>query len=143
MTYKEFSSQLIRAGFISYAMFLVFASAGEAVFEDVFQIRFLSFMIFSGITFLIVGIRLILGVGPPVEVLRPNSREMSGAIAMPFIVGPGTISTGVLAGSQLTYPMAVLSLGLALGTAIFAIILLKKLHDFVQTHNEKYIERYC
>ena len=142
VTYKEFTRQLIRAGLISYAVFLVFASAGEAVFEDVFQIRFLSFMIFGGITFLIVGIRLILGVGPPVDALRPHSQEMSGAIAMPFIVGPGTISASVLAGSQLSYPMAVISLGLSLGTAIFAIILLKKLHDYVHAHNEKYIERY-
>jgi multiple antibiotic resistance protein len=142
ISYKEFSNQLIRAGLISYSVFLLFAWAGEAVFEDVFQIRFLSFMIFGGITFLIVGIRLILGAGPPVETLRPHSREMSGAIAMPFIVGPGTISASVLAGSQLTYPKAMLSLGLSLGAAIVAIILLKKLHDFVNARNEKYVERY-
>ena len=141
-TFREFSGQVIRAGLISYAVFLVFAWAGETIFEDVFQIRFISFMIFGGITFLIVGIRLILGWGPPVEALPMQSSELSGAIAMPFIVGPGTISASVLAGSRLPFLEASLSIGLALGLSILAIILLKKLHDFVHVRDERYVARY-
>ncbi|MES9815860.1 MAG: MarC family protein [Candidatus Thiodiazotropha sp.] len=140
--FKELSGQLIRAGLISYAVFLLFAWAGEALFENVFQIRFISFMIFGGVTFLIVGIRLILGTGPPVAALRPQSGELSGAIAMPFIVGPGTISASVLAGSRLSYPDAALAIGLALVIAIAAIILLKKIHDVVHARDERYVTRY-
>jgi multiple antibiotic resistance protein len=140
--FRAFSGQLIRAGVISYVVFLIFAFAGEAVFEDVFQIRFLSFMIFGGITFLIVGVRLILGAGPPVEALRPDARDMSGAIAMPFIVGPGTISASVLAGSRLDFLDAAIAIGLALGISIAAIIVLKKAHDIVHAHDERYVARY-
>jgi multiple antibiotic resistance protein len=140
--FQVFAGVLIKAGLISYAVFILFAWAGEAVFEDVFQIRFISFMIFGGITFLIVGIRLILGIGPPVEALRPQSGELSGVIAMPFIVGPGTISASVLAGSRLPYMEASLAIGLALGTSIAAIILLKKIHDVVHARDERYVARY-
>jgi multiple antibiotic resistance protein len=66
LDFKVLSGQLIRAGLISYVVFLLFAWAGEAMFKNVFRIRFISFMIFGGVTFLIVGIRLILGIGPPV-----------------------------------------------------------------------------
>jgi multiple antibiotic resistance protein len=142
MEFKALSGQLVRAGLISYTVFLLFAWAGEAVFEDVLQIRFLSFMIFGGVTFLIVGVRLILGIGPPVEALRPQSGELSGAIAMPFIVGPGTISASVLAGSRLTYFDAALAIGLALVVAIVSIILLKKIHDVVHARDERYVARY-
>ncbi|MBW9264987.1 MAG: MarC family protein [Candidatus Thiodiazotropha sp. (ex. Lucinisca nassula)] len=142
LDFKVLSGQLIRAGLISYIVFLLFAWAGEAMFENVFQIRFISFMIFGGVTFLIVGIRLILGIGPPVETLRPQSGELSGAIAMPFIVGPGTISASVLAGSRLSYPDAALAIGLALAVAIAAIVLLKKIHDVVRERDERYVARY-
>jgi multiple antibiotic resistance protein len=142
VSFKDFSEQLIRAGIISYAVFLIFAWAGEAVFEEVFQIRFISFMIFGGVTFLIVGVRLILGIGPPVESLRPHSGDLSGAIAMPFIVGPGTISASVLAGSRINFWQAALAIGLAVVLAIGAIILLKKLHDLVHLRDERYVARY-
>ncbi|MDH5649094.1 MAG: MarC family protein [Gammaproteobacteria bacterium] len=140
--FKTFSVLLIRAGLISYAVFLLFAWAGELIFDDVMQIRFLAFMIFGGITFLVIGVRLILGVGPPVESINPQSKEIAGAIAMPFIVGPGTISASVLAGSQLNPVKASFSIGLGLVCAIASIILLKKLHDWVQTRHERYVERY-
>ena len=127
MPSRAFSGQLIRAGIISYAVFLVFAWGGEAVFEDVLQVRFLSFMIFGGITFLIIGIRMILGIGAPVESLRPYKKEVSGAIAMPFIVGPGTITA---------------SLALGLGAAIAAILVVKRIYDIVQNSKETYVSRY-
>jgi multiple antibiotic resistance protein len=142
VSFKSFSEYLIRAGVISYVIFLIFAWAGEAIFENVFQIRFISFMIFGGVTFLIVGIRLILGIGPPVESLRPDAMDLSGAIAMPFIVGPGTISASVLAGSRLDFGMAALAIGLALASSIVAIILLKKIHDVVHQRAERYVARY-
>jgi multiple antibiotic resistance protein len=61
---------------------------------------------------------------------------------MPFIVGPGTISASVLAGSRLSYPDAALAIGLALVVAIAAIILLKKTHDVVRERDERYVARY-
>jgi multiple antibiotic resistance protein len=61
---------------------------------------------------------------------------------MPFIIGPGTISASVLAGSRLDFVLGSLAISLALAAAIGSIILLKKLHDMVQTRSERYVERY-
>jgi len=142
MAMRDFATQLLRAGLLSLAVLLAFAWAGEVIFEDVMQVRFLSFMIFGGITFLIIGVRLILYATPPVQSLRPESKEVSGAIAMPFIIGPGTISASVLAGSRLNFLLGALAIGLALAAAIGSIVLLKKLHDMVQTRSARYVERY-
>jgi multiple antibiotic resistance protein len=142
MSLRDFSTQLVRAGIISLAVFLLFAWSGEVLFEDVMQVRFLSFMIFGGITFLIIGVRLVLYAGSPIATLSPQSREVSGAIAMPFIIGPGSISASVLAGSRLDFFLAALAIGLALAAAIASIVLLKVLHDVVQTRSERYVERY-
>lgn len=139
---RIFSMQLFRAGIISFFVFLIFAWIGERVFEDLMQVRFLAFMIFGGITFLIIGVRLILGHGPPVESLRPGTKDYSGTIAMPFLIGPGTISASVITGSRLDLPLSSLAIGCALACAIGAIIMLKMLYDFVHSRNEKYVERY-
>jgi len=138
----RFSKLLLWTSFISLLAFIGFALVGEALFEKIFQVRFASFQIFGGITFLIIGIRLILGMGPPMEALRADSSQLSGAIAMPLIVGPGTISASVLAGSRLDLVFASLCIGLALSVAILAILLFKFIHDHALRHNEAYLQRY-
>ncbi len=138
----QFSKQLLWAACISLLAFTGFALAGDAVFEQIFRVRFASFQIFGGITFLIIGIRLILGVGPPLKAIRADSAYLSGTIAMPLIVGPGTISASVLAGSRLDPLLAFLCIGLALSTAIFAILLFKFIHDQALKRNEVYLQRY-
>ena len=140
--YFRFLQLLLWASFISFFAFVGFALVGDALFERIFQVRFASFQIFGGITFLIIGIRLILGMSPPMEALRADSSQLSGAIAMPLIVGPGTISASVLAGSRLNPALACLCIGLALSTAILAILLFKFIHDRALSHNDVYLQRY-
>ncbi len=140
--FPAFSRLLFRASVLSLVAFVVFALAGDAIFEQVLQVRFASFQIFGGITFLIIGIRLILGIGPPMEALRPDSTHLSGAIAMPLIVGPGTISASVFAGSRLDPGWASLCIGLALGVAILGILLFKYLHDQAVKYGKNYLQRY-
>jgi len=139
---RRFSRLLIWASFLSLAAFIFFALAGDALFAQVLQVQFASFQIFGGITFLIIGIRLILGMGPPMEALRPESSQLSGAIAMPLIVGPGTISASVFAGSRLDPVLACLCITLALFAAILSIILFKVIHDHVLRRSEIYLQRY-
>ena len=138
----QFARLIFRAGLISFCVFFLFAWLGEVIFYNVLQVRFLAFMIFGGITFLIIGVRLILGIGPPIDTVNPQSNEIAGAIAMPFIVGPGTISASVIAGSSLGLPMSSLAIALGLGCALGSITLFKMLHDYVHSRREKYVERY-
>ena len=118
MIFFRFLRLLLWASLLSFMAFVVFALAGDTIFEQVMQVRFASFQIFGGITFLIIGIRLILGIGPPMEALRPDSSHLSGAITMPLIVGPSTISASVFAGARLDPTLAILCIGLALVVAI-------------------------
>ena len=104
--------------------------------------RLNQFLICGGVTFLIVGTRLIMGSGPPVDALQPSSGSASAAIAMPFIVGPGTISASVLAGSRLEPSVASLVIAAALVSAIAAMLAIKWIHDFVRIRNEELIARY-
>lgn len=134
--------QLVRAAVISFLVFATFALAGDKIFENVLQVRFSSFQIFGGVTFLIIGVRLIAGSESPVEGLRPDSGQVSGTIAMPFIVGPGTISASVIAGSNLPPVLALISIFIALSVAMAAILLVKALHDAARKRDERLVQRY-
>lgn len=138
----QFTRIMLRAGLISFFVFFLFAWLGEVIFDNVLQVRFLAFMIFGGITFLIIGVRLILGIGPPMSSINPHSEEVAGAIAMPFIVGPGTISASVIAGTQLGLAKSSLAIALGLALALGSIVVFKKVHDYVKTRSERYVERY-
>ncbi|MBD3224657.1 MAG: MarC family protein [Caldithrix sp.] len=137
-----FRQILIRAAWISFSIFSVFALLGDAVFRYVFQSSFASFQIFGGIIFLIIGARFVFSGYEAIRSLRGNPEHIAGSIAMPIMVGPGTVSASILAGKELFFPFEILSIFLAIVISIAIIMLLKKLHDIVKPRNEKIIEYY-
>ena len=142
MGMRDFATQTLKAFALSFVIFVLFAWAGDRLFEQAFQVRFESFMIFGGIVFLVVGIRLILGIGPPVSIPVGGARDISGAIAMPFVVGPGTISAVVIISNRHGHGASVAIVLLAIATAVAALLGLKWLHDRVRYRHERYVERY-
>ncbi len=139
---KHFSFVILRASLISFVVFSFFAVFGDYVFTHIFQIRFASFLIFGGVIFLIIGLRFIFQGPDAVEILRGKPEHLTGAVAMPFMIGPGTINASVLIGNQINYGLAILAIVLALFLVCLSIIAIKALHDFISIRNEKLIERY-
>jgi multiple antibiotic resistance protein len=66
-----------------------------------------------------------------------------GTIALPFMIGPGTISASVIIGKRLQNPTSTfLAIIVAVIAASASLVALKALHDFVQTKKEELLERY-
>ena len=141
LEFREFARQLFRAMVISFVVFASFAGAGEALFESAFQVRFFAFRIFGGITFLIIGIRLIMGV-PEVADRQPKGEHVAASIAMPFIIGPGTISASVITGSRLDLGWAAAAIALAQLAALVALLAFKRIHDHILVTHEPLMHRY-
>lgn len=133
---------LLRASLISFCVFAVFALAGEPVFMRVLNVRFAAFQIFGGLVFLLVGLRLMLGGSQAIETLRGPAEHLAGAIAMPFMIGPGTVSASVLVGSRLSGSLALLALATALLLTSLCLVAIKLLLDRVREINSRLIERY-
>jgi small neutral amino acid transporter SnatA (MarC family) len=133
---------LLRASVISFLVFAVFALAGELVFTRGLNVRFAAFQIFGGLVFLLVGIRLMLGGAKAIETLRGPAEHLAGAIAMPFMIGPGTVSAAVLVGSRLETSLALLAIAAALTLASLCLVGIKLLLDRVREINSRLIERY-
>lgn len=138
----EFRRILVRAGLISSSVFTIFALLGDMIFEDLLQARFASFQIFGGLIFLLIGIQFVFTGPGALRSIRGAPEHVAGSIAMPIMIGPGTVSASILAGSKLPPLLATGGIFGAVGLTVLVMIFLKRLHDFVRPRNEKLIERY-
>ena len=142
MERRSFRQVLLRAGTISSVVFYFFAILGDTVFSEIMQVEFASFQIFGGIVFLLIGLQFVFRGPQAIEILRGESEHLAGAIAMPVLIGPGTISVSVIIGKRLDPLMAGISIFSAISISVVIILLLKSLHDIVRTRHERLIKRY-
>lgn len=139
-----FTRIILRASIVSTIAFLLFAWLGDFIFSNIFYVRFSSFLIFGGILFLLIGLRMMLTGSAAIAPLQGGDpQRVVGTIALPFMIGPGTISASVIIGQRLKesiqFSFAII---IAVIAAAVSLIALKALHDFVQTRNEELLERY-
>jgi multiple antibiotic resistance protein len=142
VSFSSFVLVMTRAGIVSVIVFSLFAVLGDLIFADVIQAEFASFQIFGGIVFLLIGIQFVFNGNSAIEGLRGESAHIAGAIAMPIMIGPGTISASVVAGQRLSPQMAVLSVVAAITVSVGVILCLKKVQDYVLPRNGRLVERY-
>lgn len=137
-----FVSVMLRAGIIASVVFCCFAVLGDAIFSSMFQTQFASFQIFGGVIFLLIGLQFVFRGPTAIEVLRGESEYLAGAIAMPILIGPGTISASVLIGKRHEPITACAAVVTAVMLSLALILVLKSIHDFVKPRRAKLIERY-
>lgn len=138
----NFSRVLTRAGLIAAVVFCCFALLGDAIFSNVVQAEFASFQIFGGVVFLLIGLQFVFRGPTAIEMLRGDAKHLASAIAMPVLVGPGTISASVVIGQRQSPVFACLAIFFAVAVATVSILLLKWLHDYVRPNREALVEHY-
>jgi len=138
-----FGGIVARACAVSAFVFGIFAWTGDAIFSQILQVHFASFQVFGGVLFLLIALRFMLSGGQSTLVLlRGEPAHVAGAIAMPFVIGPGTVSAATLAGMRLPLSLALLSIATALATTAMILVLLKAVFDRVKDRYAKVTERY-
>jgi multiple antibiotic resistance protein len=139
---REFRHVLLRASIIASGVFCLFAILGDAVFSEIVQVEFASFQIFGGIVFLLIGLQFVFRGPQAIEILRGESEHLAGAIAMPVLIGPGTISASVIIGKRLDPLMACTAILFAVTISVTIMLLLKLLHDITRPRRERLVQRY-
>ncbi|QDU80977.1 putative antibiotic transporter [Polystyrenella longa] len=142
LSLSEFSRVLLRGGFIATAVFCTFTVLGDAIFSKLMQANFASFQIFGGVVFMLIGLQFVFRGPAAIELLRGESEHLAGAIAMPMLIGPGTISASVLIGQKHDVLPACVTIFSAVFISILIMIGLKAIHDYVREKNERLIDRY-
>ena len=140
---SSFTRVLVRGSMISAIVFILFAWGGEAFFRDYLQVRFASFQIFGGIVFLMIGLRFVFsGAGAMKDLMGGSQAAMAGSIAMPIMIGPGTVSASVVIGTRLPLAGAVIVIVGTLALTVLLLVAMKCLHDRLQHRNAAMTDRY-
>lgn len=139
---KVFNKALIQGSLMALTVFILFAWGGEAIFNRYLNVRFESFQIFGGIIFLVIGYRYVFEGAETIGAMRGAPEHLASTIAMPFMIGPGTISAAVVTGVSLPLLPAAAIIAVSLSVTCIMLILMKFLHDFLQEKHSKYIDRY-
>ncbi|MFV5343168.1 MULTISPECIES: MarC family protein [unclassified Acinetobacter] len=139
---KVFNKALIQGGLIAYAVFLLFAWGGEAIFNRYLNVRFESFQIFGGLIFLVIGYRYVFQGADTIGEMRGAPEHLAGTVAMPFMIGPGTISAAVVTGMSMPLVEAAIVIALVLFLSCSVLIAMKFSHDHLRYSHAKYIDRY-
>ena len=139
---RQFAKTLIRGGLIACIVFCCFALVGDAIFSHFVKAEFASFQIFGGAVFLLIGMQFVFRGPTAIEMLRGDSENLAGAIAMPVLIGPGTISASIVIGERHAALASCSVVFAAVSLSILAMLALKALHDYVRPRNEPIIQRY-
>jgi len=139
---RVFARVLARGALISGVVFILFAWGGDAIFSQYLQVRFASFQVFGGIIFLLIGVRFVFSGADAMRVVRGQPEHLAGSIAMPFMIGPGTVSASVVVGARLPMLHAIAIVAATLILTVALVTALKVVHDYLKERNARLIDRY-
>ncbi|WP_224998039.1 MarC family protein [Cesiribacter sp. SM1] len=134
LTDREFLAVLFRASLISFFIYLAFVLFGNFIFASIFRISFESFRIFGGIILFSLAYMFIVRGKKAFIQTKGDLHDMASEIALPFMVGAGTISLSILLGEQLPMPYGVLALIIIMTINFLIVIGLKEMRSRIKIH---------
>jgi multiple antibiotic resistance protein len=133
----DFIKVLLKASGISLSILLVFFFTGNFLFEKVFRIHFESFRIFGGIVIFSFSYLFIVKGNKAFIHMKEDLDDLASEIALPFMVGAGTISLTVLLSYNVDKLSGSLILFSAIMLAFLLIILLNLFREKMPIHKFK------
>lgn len=131
----DFRAVFLKATVISFFIYLIFLLFGDIVFQKVFRINFESFRIFGGIVlFSFAYIFIVQGKKAFIQI-KGDLHDLASEIALPFMVGAGTISLTILMSEQLELWQGVLSLFLIMLINFIIMMGLKQIRRSMRSKN--------
>jgi len=119
-----------------------FAWRGDAIFNKYLHVRFASVHLFGGMVLPLISMRFVFSGADAMRSMRGQPEHVAGSIAIPFMIGPGTVSASVVVGARLPLPNAAAVILLTLAFTVVLVTAIKIAHDYVKERNARIIDRY-
>lgn len=124
---QKFVIVLYKATMISFLIYILFLIIGDYIFQYIFRIHFESFRIFGGVVIFSFAYLFIVKGRKAMIFMKSDLNDLASEIALPFMVGAGTISLTLLMSHNHSFMMGFMMLAFVLSCNFFIIIGLKKL----------------
>jgi multiple antibiotic resistance protein len=131
----DFLRVFIKATIISFFTFLTFLFFGDVFFLRVFRINFESFRIFGGIVIFSLAYLFIVRGEKAFIQMKGDLHDLASEIALPFMVGAGTISLTILMRDRLLLWQGIIALVIILVVNFVVIMSLKRMRDKMRSEN--------
>jgi multiple antibiotic resistance protein len=99
MTRRQVSSVMARASVVALILYLLFAFTGDFLFTRLLQIDFDSFRVFGGFIITYLSFQMIVHGKKSFITYSDDHSAVANQIAMPVMVGAGTVAVAILMGS--------------------------------------------
>jgi multiple antibiotic resistance protein len=128
---NSFLKVVFKASLISFIICTIFFISGDFIIRDLFRISFESFRIFGGIVIFSYAYYYIVKGQKAMILIKEDLDDLASEIALPFMIGAGTISLSILLSQELSYPIGFLALVLIFLTNFAIIIILTCLRNHI------------
>jgi len=140
---KEFLKVHLKATLISFTIFILFALIGEKyILKQVFQVRLASLQIFGGLIILFIAFQYIIKGSGSNLLYRGDISELAPNIALPYMIGPGTIWVSILIGRNYAMHITTGIIAMVLAANFIFLILYHQLHYRLNKRNETAMGKY-
>ena len=123
---------IFKATIISFLICLVSFYLGNIIFKDILQINFESFRIFGGIVIFSFAYLFIVKGQEALIMMKEDLDDLASEIALPFMVGAGTISLSILLSQSTSKFMGLISLITIFSLNFFILIGLIKFRGSIE-----------
>lgn len=135
---RKYNYVLFKASLISFVIYSVFVFGGNFLFEKVFQIHFESFRIFGGIVIFAFAFHYIMSGDKGILKFKSSLDDLASDIALPFMVGAGTISIVMLMRHDLSIMNSLFAILIALTLNFLTIFTLGHLKNLFRNKKLRY-----
>lgn len=101
LDFRTYSGVMFRASLIAWAIYMTFGLFGDFLFEEILKISFDSFRIFGGLVLTSFALSFIIQGKESMITTKGELSKIAAEVALPFMVGAGTITLSILLGSTL------------------------------------------
>lgn len=137
LSHRSFMKVIFKATFISFVICLIFFFFGDVLFSKVFIIHFESFRIFGGIIIFSYAYFFIVRGQKALIMIKENLDDLASEIALPFMVGAGTISLSILLSQKHSYLKGTIALMIIFALNFLILYVLKKFRDSIEMRKFK------
>jgi multiple antibiotic resistance protein len=142
LTFRDFLRVFFSACLISLVTFYICAYFGEGLFTRMLGLDPAALRVFGGVVFFFVGYNYVTKGYRTTELLRGSLDELPSAIALPFMIGAGTIAQSVLIGKRFGKWETALTIGGALAITIAVVVGFKLARDHLRGARERIFDRW-
>ncbi|MFP4111421.1 MAG: MarC family protein [Candidatus Woesearchaeota archaeon] len=136
---KDFLKVFFKATMISFGIFVIFFLSTDFFFTQIFRINFESFRIFGGIVIFSFAYYYIVKGEKAMIVMKGDLDDLASEIALPFMVGAGTISLSMLMSEQIDKINGIICLLVVLMSTYAIVVGLKFFKKNIETKKFKLV----